>query len=69
MHRLQAAARVRSGSMPKVYFAPSAWSPTTGVHVQALGSFQSPEQVPRTMANERILSPTRVAGVPVHMAT
>ena len=69
MHILQAAARVRAGSMPKVYFAPSALSPMTGVHFHALGSFQSPEQSPRTMANERMLSPTRVAGVPVHMAT
>ena len=42
MHRLQAAARVRAGSMPKVYFAPSALSPMTGVHFHALGSFQSP---------------------------
>ena len=63
---LHAPARVRSGSTPNVYLAPSALSPTTGLHVQEPSAFSSPH----TIAKDCIVCSSGLfSGVPVHKAT
>ena len=59
--------RVRSGSMPKVYRAPSFfWSPATGVQVKVPSAFRSP----RTSAKDCMVFLLGILSrVPVQMET